>query len=239
VEQISEHVWWHPPGPPDRPSLCAVVGRRWTLMLDAGSSRRHTRVAIDGLPAAPDAVVFTHSHWDHVFGAVEIGALVIAQRFTAQKLVEMSFRDWNDDDSVNDHIREELPAPRTVEIAPVDVVFDEQIDLDLGGVTVHVRRVESDHCPDACIAYVAPDQLLFLGDALCASPDGAMTRETAFPLFDLVLAYGAEHFVEGHHPAVTTRADMKELIDKARAAAEGTAPDDDEDAQYFLGAFLH
>jgi glyoxylase-like metal-dependent hydrolase (beta-lactamase superfamily II) len=183
--------------------------------------------------------VFTHSHWDHVFGAVEIGGLVIAQRFTAQKLVEMALRNWNDEDQVNDHIREELPAPRTVEIAPVDVVFQEQIDLDLGGTTVHVRRVESDHCPDACIAYVAPDQLLFLGDALCASPEGEMTREKAFPLFDLVLAYRAEHFVEGHHPAVTTRPEMKALVDKARAAADGRAPEDDEDAQYFLRAFLH
>jgi glyoxylase-like metal-dependent hydrolase (beta-lactamase superfamily II) len=207
-------------------------------MLDAGSSRRHTREAIDGLPVAPDVVVLTHSHWDHVFGAVEIGGLVIAERRTAQKLVEMSFRNWNDDAQVNDHIREELPAPRTVEIAPVDVLFQEQLDLDLGGVTVHVRHVESDHCPDACIAYVAQDNVLFLGDALCASPEGAMTREKAFPLFDLVLAYGAEHFVEGHHPAVTTQAEMKELIDKARAAARGDAPDGDEDAQYFRNAFL-
>jgi glyoxylase-like metal-dependent hydrolase (beta-lactamase superfamily II) len=239
VHQITEHVWWHPPGPPDRPSLCAVVGKRWTLMLDAGSSRAHTREALAGLPNAPDAVVFTHSHWDHVFGAVEVGGLVIAQRFTAQKLFEMRLCNWNDDANVNDHIREELPAPRTVEIAPVDVVFEEQLDLDLGGVTVHVRHVESDHCPDACIVYVGPDELLFLGDALGASPEGALTREKAFPLFDLCLAYSAEHVVEGHHPAVTSRAELRELIDKARAAADGNAPADDEDAQYFLKAFLH
>ena len=68
VEQISEHVWWLPPGPPDRPSLCAVVGARWTLALDAGSSRAHTREFLDGLPARPAAVAYTHSHWDNVFG---------------------------------------------------------------------------------------------------------------------------------------------------------------------------
>lgn len=237
MERITEHVWWHQPGPPDRPSLCAVIGRRWTLMLDAGSSRAHTREALDGLPSAPNAVVLTHSHWDHVFGAVEVGGLVLAQRFTAQKLVEMSLRDWNDDANVNDHIRQELPAPRVVEIPSVDLVFESQLDLDLGDVTVHVRHVESDHCPDACIAYVGADQLLFLGDALCASPEGRMTREKAFPLFDLVLAYGAEHFVEGHHPTVTTRPEMKALIEKARAAADGNARADDEDTLYFADAF--
>jgi glyoxylase-like metal-dependent hydrolase (beta-lactamase superfamily II) len=208
-------------------------------MLDAGSSRAHTRTFLEELPERPSAVVLSHSHWDHVFGAVEIGGLVIAQRFTDAKLREMRLRDWNDDANVNDHIREELPAPRTVEIAPVDIVFKEQIDFDLGGVTVHVRHVESDHCPDACIAYVGPDRLLFVGDALCASPEGRLTRDRAFPLFDLVLAYDAEHFVEGHHPAVTNRAEMTALIAKARAAEQGVAAADDEDGRYFLQAFLH
>src|SRR5205807_657300 len=62
VERISAHVWWLPPGPPDRPSLCAVVGERWTLALDAGSSRAHTREFLAGLPQRPAAVAYTHSH---------------------------------------------------------------------------------------------------------------------------------------------------------------------------------
>jgi glyoxylase-like metal-dependent hydrolase (beta-lactamase superfamily II) len=237
--QITEHVWWSPPAKPDRPSLCAVVGERWTLMLDAGSSRAHTRAFLDELPVQPDAVVLTHSHWDHVFGAVEVGGLVIAHQATVAALDEMRLRDWNDEASVGDDLRAELPAPRTVEIAAVDVTFQEQIDFDLGGVTVHVRHVPSDHCSDACIAYVGPDRLLFVGDALCASPDGKMTQDTAFPLFDLVLAYDAEHYVEGHHEAVTPRAELAELAAKMRAGAAGEAAEGDADALYFRDAFLH
>ncbi|MES1247983.1 MAG: MBL fold metallo-hydrolase, partial [Actinomycetota bacterium] len=236
MQQLTEHVWWHPPGPPDRPALCAVVGTRWTVMLDAGSSRRHTREALDGLPVRPRAVVLTHAHWDHVFGAVEIGGQVIAHAETAAELERMRLRDWNDETSVGEHLRAELPAPRTVEIAPVGVVFRDRLDLDLGGVRVHVRHVVSDHCADACIAYVGPDRLLFLGDALCADKD-VYTREKAFPLFELVLAYDAEIFVEGHHPAPTTRAELEELVAKARAAADGTVIAGDEDSEYFGRGF--
>ena len=237
MPQITKHVWWWPPGPPDRPSLCAVVGARWTLLLDAGSSPAHTREFLAELPGRPDAVLLTHSHWDHVFGAVEAGGRVFAHHATASRLAEMRGRDWNDDAEVNEHIREELPAPRTVEIAPVDVTFGEQLDLDLGGVTVHARHVESDHCEDAVIVYVAPDRLLFLGDALCPAPGGHMTEGVAFPLFETVLAYDAEQFVEGHHPAVTNRAEMQELLDKARAAARGEGDPADPDSHAFLTAF--
>jgi glyoxylase-like metal-dependent hydrolase (beta-lactamase superfamily II) len=235
--QISDHVWWTPPGPPDRPSLCGVVGDRWTLMLDAGSSPAHARLLLDELPQAPSAVVYTHSHWDHVFGGASVRALVIAHTLTAAKLEELARRDWNDEAAIGDHIREELPAPRTVEIAPADIVFDSQLDIDLGGVTVHVEHVGGDHCDDACVALVEPDAILFVGDALCAGPDGAMTAANALPLFERILGFRADHYVEGHHEAVTSRPELEALIAKARAAEAGQSEPGDEDAEYFAAAF--
>ncbi len=239
VARISEHVWWLPPGLPDRPSLCAVVGERWTLALDAGSSRAHTREFLAGLPERPAAVAYTHSHWDHVFGGVEVEGLVFAHTLTARRLDEMALVDWTDEANVSETIRQELPAPRVVEVAPADIVFAERIDLDLGGVRVSVEHVGGDHCDDACVMLVEPDALLFLGDCLCASPSEVLTVERALPLYDRILAYPAERYVEGHHPAVTTRAEQEELIEKARAAARGEAMPGDEDAEYFLNAFVH
>jgi glyoxylase-like metal-dependent hydrolase (beta-lactamase superfamily II) len=208
MEQISEHVWWMPPGPPDRPSLCAVVGERWTLALDAGASRSHTREFLDGLPQQPSAVVYSHSHWDHVFGGVEIGGLVIAHTLTAQKLVEMAARDWTDDASVGEHIREELPAPRVVEIAQADVTFDHGLLLDLGGVRVHARHVGGAHAADSSVMFVERDDLLFLGDALCDAVDERLERE--------ILSFEAQRYVEGHHPAVSTRVEIEAIIAEQR-----------------------
>ena len=258
LTKIAEHVYWMPPGPPDRPSLCAVVGDRRTLMLDAGSSAAHARAFLGDLlvqsGTRPSAVVYTHSHWDHVFGGAEIGGLVIAHAQTAEALIEAADTDWSDEAldrrvaaglSSPQHaanVKEELPLPRVVEVALADVVFHDGIKIDLGGVNVHVRHVGGDHSADSSVMYVEPDGVLFLGDCMYASPEGALTPESAFRLRDIILGFAAEHYVEGHHESVSSLTEMEGLFEKMRLAeravregSEVAAPD--EDTEYFSQAF--
>jgi glyoxylase-like metal-dependent hydrolase (beta-lactamase superfamily II) len=258
LTKISEHVYWMPPGPPDRPSLCAVVGDRRTLMLDAGSSNAHARTFLDALwaesAARPSAVVYTHSHWDHVFGGAELGGQVIAHALTAEQLIELAARDWSDeglDQRVASghasaeyaaNVKEEMPSPREVEVAPADIVFHDGLDIELGGVTVRVRHVGGDHSAESSVMYVEPDRVLFLGDCMSDSPAGALTAELAFPLHDAILEFDAELYVEGHHPSVLSRPDIEGLIEKARfaekAVREGSAiAVPDEDMESFVQAF--
>lgn len=258
LTRIAEHVYWLPPGPPDRPSLCAVVGTRRTLMLDGGSSRAHARECLEALAAEgvarPFAIVYTHSHWDHVFGGIEVGAPIVAHVSTAERLTELAAIDWSDEgldrrvaagEASPEHaanVKEELPAPRIVEIAPADIVFEEGLELDLGEVTVTVRHVGGDHSAESSVMYVEPDRVLFLGDCTYPSPAGVLTRELAFPLHQTILAFGAEHFVEGHHPAVVPRTEMEQLVQKMRlaerAVAEGVAiAAPDQETAYFVDAF--
>jgi glyoxylase-like metal-dependent hydrolase (beta-lactamase superfamily II) len=241
LQRIAEHVYWLPPAKPDRPSLCAVVGDHATLMLDAGASDAHARLFLDALAAEgvapPLAVVLTHSDWDHVFGAAEVGAPVLAHRLTDVRLAELAATDWSDEAldarvaagvKSKEHaanVKAELPAPRTVRVARADTVFDDGLDLELGGVTVHVRHVGGDHAADSTVMDVREDRLLFLGDALYESTGGeaggaarTLTVERAFPLLDAVLAFGAELFVEGHTDTVMPRAEAVDLLDQMRWA---------------------
>jgi glyoxylase-like metal-dependent hydrolase (beta-lactamase superfamily II) len=258
LQRISEHVYWLAPGPPDRPSLCAVVGDRAVLMLDAGSSAAHARLFLDGLSAEgarpPSHVVLTHSHWDHVFGAAEVGAPVIAHELTAGALSELAATDWSDEalerrvaDGVvsaahAENVKDELPAPREVTVRQADVVFREGLDVELGGAAVRVRHVGGDHAPDSSAMYVEPDGVVFLGDALYHSPDGRLTAERIFPLYDTVLGFGGELFVEGHHEKVMTMDEQEALLEKLRlahrlvAAGDGAPADADEDLAFFVGA---
>jgi glyoxylase-like metal-dependent hydrolase (beta-lactamase superfamily II) len=193
-------------------------------MLDGGSSPAHARELLKALDAQPTAVVYTHSHWDHVFGGAEVGAPIVAHRLTAAHLLELAATDWSDqalDRRVAEgeasaqhaaHVKEELPAPRKVEVAPADVIFDTGLDFDLGGVRVLVRHVGGDHAADSCVAFVEPDGVLFLGDCLYEAPAGGVTADLAPPLHEAIRAFGAQLFVEGHHDAVSTPAELEKFL---------------------------
>jgi glyoxylase-like metal-dependent hydrolase (beta-lactamase superfamily II) len=233
--RITEHVYWLPPAPPDRPSLCAVAGDRGTIWLDAGSSAAHSREFVEllagpGVPP-PSHVVLSHSHWDHVFGADELGAHVVAHELTAGYLGQLAETDWSDEaldrrvtaGEVSEqhvaNVKAELPSPREVRIALADIVFRDGLDLDLGGVSVAVRHVGGDHADDSTVMYVEPDAVLFLGDCLYEAPSGGYTSERLSPLVDAVRAFGAELFVEGHSETVLPPAELDAVI----AEASGTA----------------
>ena len=69
-----------------------------------------------------------------------------------------------------------------------------------------------------------------------------MTAGRAFPLQEAIRSFGAEHYVEGHHPSVVSERELDDLFDKI-VMAERAARDHceldlrDEDTAYFLAAF--
>jgi glyoxylase-like metal-dependent hydrolase (beta-lactamase superfamily II) len=235
AERISEHVYWLPPAPPDRPSLCAVVGDRGTIWLDAGSSDGHAREFLRVLAgdriASPSHVVLTHSHWDHVFGADELGAQVVAHERTAAYLEQLASIEWSDEaldrrvasgDASPEHaenVKAELPAPRDVRVAPAEIVFRDGLELRPGGARVQVQHVGGDHADDSAVVFVEPDGLLFLGDCLYEAPSGGYTSEHIEPLVDAVRGFGARLFVEGHNEVVMSVAELDEVIAEALSTA--------------------
>jgi glyoxylase-like metal-dependent hydrolase (beta-lactamase superfamily II) len=228
--RITEHVWWLPKAPPDRPCLCVVDGGRRTLWLDAGSSERHARELLAAAPA-PDLVALTHSDWDHVLGASTLGCPVIAHELTAEALVRLAAADWSDgglDERLAagellqwhvDDIRVELPSPREVTVVPADIIFVDRLDVDLGDVSVQLRHVGGDHAPDSTVMFVEPDRLLFLGDALYEIPSGGYTKAKLELLVAEVHSFDAEAFVLGHSETVLSRNELEAFVAEALEAA--------------------
>src|SRR5205814_8742224 len=124
---------------------------------------------------------------------------------------------------IAEHVREELPAPRVVAVAPAEVVVHDGLEFDLGGATATVRHVGGDHSAESSVMFVEPDRVLFLGDCTYPSPRGVLTRDLALPLHEAILAFDAEHYVEGHDVSVLSRTETEQLPEKVRLAERAVA----------------
>lgn len=255
LTQISEHVYWLPPGKPDRPSLCAVVGENLTLALDSGASAAHAQLFLDGLAAhhaaPPSLIALTHWHWDHVFGADRLGVPVIAQAQTADQLARMAAYDWSDAGleahiaageqtaAGAEHIKQELPAPREVRITVPSIVFEANLELRLGGVICAIQHVGGDHAADSSVMFVLPDRVLFIGDCLydaIYTPKRHYTRKNLLPLIERLRAFDAEYVIEGHTDTVMSWNEFINLTDQMRLACRLIEQFGDDEAAILAAA---
>ncbi|MDF2938924.1 MAG: hydrolase glyoxylase [Paenibacillaceae bacterium] len=249
-EQMSDHIWiLHAEHEIDRPLLAAVVGEKRTLLMDAGASPAHAaefraHLAEQGL-RLPELVVLTHWHWDHTFGLSEWKIPAIAVPETAQRLRLLKGLDWSDEalhelaqqqiinETSASHIRLEYGLERNIDIVEPDILFEQKLQLDLGGVVCDIHHVGGDHAGDSCILYVREDKALFLGDALGPSVYGGPRTYTSahfLRLMDEVYRYGAEIYVESHSVPVSEEefrldigryAELARLVDQHGKDREG------------------
>ncbi|NMB90422.1 MAG: MBL fold metallo-hydrolase [Chloroflexi bacterium] len=227
---LSQNVYWSAPDPErDRPVLGAVLGTRRTLLVETGASPAHARQFLQAIQSlggpAPRYAALTHWHWDHVFGSGALDLPTIAHRETQRRVAAMARLDWRDaalearvqagTDSpfIAKHVKIELSEAQraALEIVPPDVIFDERLEIDLGGRTCQVIHVGGDHSPDSSIVFVPEERVVFLGDCLYSSSGPAGYRYTAeglFPLLDTLEALRADTYLWGHHPRPYSRADF-------------------------------
>lgn len=167
----------------DRPSLGYIRGDHASLMIDAGNSPAHAALFLQrcqalGLPA-PRYVGLTHWHWDHTYGLCGIDAAAIACEQTNRQLKRMQGWEWTDQamqdrlasgeevSFCDENIRREYADPRQIAVRTADIVFEDSLTLDLGGMTCRILRVGGPHSQDSVVFYIPEQKVLFLGDADC------------------------------------------------------------------------
>ncbi|MCU0498667.1 MAG: MBL fold metallo-hydrolase [Anaerolineae bacterium] len=183
-QQISDFVWIYPTHPDKhkvQPAVGAVITPTQTVLYDAGNSPTHARKiahALDTIHAHPvRLVIYSHFHWDHIFGAQVFDAPVIAHRICADRVQRHYIeRPWSREylqqqiierphmSAIYTSLIQLIPWDTFEVIAP-SIVFDEPIiHLELDGVTLQLEHIGGRHADDSTILRVLEDRVMLLSD---------------------------------------------------------------------------
>jgi len=151
------------------PNIAIIVGAKATLVIDTGLGRRNGAfVASEVSKLHKGAKLFlttTHAHPEHSSGqdGFPPDTIVIRPKVQQQELDETgaaaieAFRSRND-------INRELLADAGV--GKSDILFDDQLTIDLGGVTARLLWFGPAHSDGDMLTLVEPDGVLVSGDVV-------------------------------------------------------------------------
>lgn len=207
----------------DRPVLGLVVGDDCCLVIDGGNSKAHAEEFlsyVNELDVPPlKYLILTHWHWDHVWGMDTMNLINIVHKDSNERLDWMRKLDWTDEDInkrvkngeeiefCEEHIKIEHPSnDRKIVIPKAHIIFDSNIEIDLGGVKVRAEHVVADHSKDCCLVNIKDEKIVFMGDAMYLdmyNGPWSYSREKLYPLLDKLKSYEGSYYIPAHHPKYT------------------------------------
>jgi glyoxylase-like metal-dependent hydrolase (beta-lactamase superfamily II) len=175
LRALSEHVQVIPDNSARAvPNVGFVIGDDAVLVVDTGLGLQNgAAIAATAERLAPGKRIYiaiTHAHPEHDLGAAAFPASSILIRSRAQQADLREFLP-----AASQLIASYSPAfAERIQSAPIrsaDVLFDDEYILDLGGVTVRLIALGTNHTPGDTAVWVSEDRVLFAGDlAMTAQP---------------------------------------------------------------------
>jgi len=164
--KVSEHVWaimgW--------PNIAVVVGNRATLVVDTGLGPRNgatiARVAAKLAPGNQKLyLTTTHFHPEHAGGDAGFPAGTILIRNAAQQReMELHGKEMIELFAGRSAQNKELLANAVLRTP--DIIFEQEAQLDLGGVTARLLWFGGAHTKGDELTFVEPDRTLISGDVV-------------------------------------------------------------------------
>ncbi|MGM0421042.1 MAG: MBL fold metallo-hydrolase [Bacillota bacterium] len=170
-----------------QPAIGIIMTAEGTVLIDAGNGPDHARKIkqqLRKLDAPPvKFVIFTHHHWDHVFGAQEYeGAVFISSQLCYEELYAYSQIPWSRElllESMERNPEYEQPHRAKLEavsnwddfeIMVPDISFNEELYLNFPDRQLHLQYVGGSHSEDSIIIKDLTAKVMFLGDAFYSPP---------------------------------------------------------------------
>jgi glyoxylase-like metal-dependent hydrolase (beta-lactamase superfamily II) len=204
VQKVSDHVsaivaW---------PNIVFVVGNRATLVVDTGMGARNGATVLrEAQKLSKNQTIYlttTHFHPEHSSGASSFPASVILVRNRVQQEELKAHGDeyvalFSGRSSL---IKELLSDYK--DRAP-DMVYDNEMNLDLGGVSVKLFYLGAAHTQGDELIYVDPDKTLITGDVVQNKQTPNMPNDFSNPkswiaILDKLEAMKPRYIVPDHGP---------------------------------------
>jgi glyoxylase-like metal-dependent hydrolase (beta-lactamase superfamily II) len=196
---IADGVWLFPHDPdPNRvqPAIGVICTATETVLIDGGNSPTHGRrvlAALRELDVPPIRyLIYTHNHWDHVFGAQVFEAPIIAHVRCREWVAKMAAQPWGKPFLVEQTARR--PALKALyermdaivgdwselRIVVPTITFTDRLTLHLDGLTLELQHVGGQHAADSIVVRVPERGVIFLGDSFYPPPAAAGSSITSY-----------------------------------------------------------
>jgi glyoxylase-like metal-dependent hydrolase (beta-lactamase superfamily II) len=229
--RLTDNLWFFPPDPAPRrmqPAIGVIITERGTILVDAGNGQPHARRLLRALQAiaAPPVryIIYTHHHWDHVFGAQVFDAPAIAHHLCRAKLLNHAQRPWSyaylEEEMRRSPALEPIYQPmqfavdewQTFRVVVPGIAFDKHLTLHSGAVPIVLAHIGGKHAPDSLTVRVG--DVLFLGD--CIYPPRPLWESCAECDHALIARFLDDEsirlYVPAHTPTPCTRAEFAALL---------------------------
>jgi glyoxylase-like metal-dependent hydrolase (beta-lactamase superfamily II) len=222
------------------PNVGIVVGSRGALVIDPGLGRRNGEAVLrETRKVSPSGELFvtaTHFHAEHTTGWVAlvppgkyVGSSIQEAEFTAEGAGQV--RTFSQRSPITAELLQGAVGPR------IDIRFDRDYRLDLGGVHVRFVVVGPTHTRGDTVMFVEEDDVLFSGDVVMTNSFLAATASSSMKAwlaaFDTMEPWRPKTIVPSHGPVgdggliAANRTVMQAIQTRARAfKAAGQSADD-------------
>jgi len=231
---IAPHVWLFPCDDDEdtgrtQPSVGIICTATQTILVDAGNSPAHARrirAALAQIAAPPlRFLIYTHHHWDHVFGAQVFGVPVIAHELGRELVASLAAKSWSRQSLAQRMLEEPertasytavihaLAGDDQLDVSVPSLTFSHRLRLHVDTVTIELRHVGGQHAPDSIVVGIPEAGVLFLGDCYYPPPLHLRTAESAADVAMLasLVSDGYEWYIEGHDRP-HTRAELRAAL---------------------------
>ena len=189
LAQLTEHTWLlphHPDPKAVQSSIGVIATRNESLLVDAGNSPRLARrikaaLARCNLPPV-SRIIYTHHHWDHIYGACEFDVPV-----TAHAICKAILEDELKRPPGIEYLKEEIRRNSKLEtsysarlnaidrwesfrIVVPEVIFETETMIHVDELTIELEHVGGEHAEDLIIVQVPQDGVMFIGDCYYPPP---------------------------------------------------------------------